>query len=458
MKNFVHSQTVDTRYKVGLRTLIIVGVLFNVLLSVAVTLLAGSIFDYKPVPMIITIGILLIFSTADSYLLLGFLIKPLTVATKRLILLAEGDLTSSKARHTHLTETSVMVRAMNSVIDINNEYVNEIKRVLQELENKNLTVEVDKNFVGDYATIKSSLINISDFLNNTIDVIGTNSNEVANSAGLVSDGAMSLSQGATEQASAVEELTASLQTISSQTFQNAQNAEKANVLATNAKNEAQKGNQQMNEMLMAMDAINTSSGNINKVIKVIDDIAFQTNILALNAAVEAARAGQHGKGFAVVAEEVRALAAKSADAVKDTTVMIDGSIKNVASGIKIANETAQSLKRIVNEVSNATDLIGSIAVASKEQAVGIEQLNQGIMQVSQVVQSNAATSEESAAASEELSGQADQLKEIVKLFKLKHNKANTPTLLAAASVARTPDRVLPAGKSIISLDSDLGKY
>jgi methyl-accepting chemotaxis protein len=246
-------------------------------------------------------------------------------------------------------------------------------------------------------------------------------NEVANSADLVAGGAMTLSQGATEQASSIEELTASLEQISSQTDLNAQNAETASQMATNAKREAEQGNDQMTKLLGAMDAINSSSSSINKIIKVIDDIAFQTNILALNAAVEAARAGQHGKGFAVVAEEVRNLAAKSANAVKETTMMIDVSTKNVESGIRIANGTADALKKIVTEVSNANELVGAIAIASREQAVGIEQLNQGIMQVSQVTQSNAANSEESAAASEELSSQANQLMELVSLFKLKHN-------------------------------------
>jgi methyl-accepting chemotaxis protein len=421
MKSFGSSTVVDTGYKIGLRTIIIFGVLLNVIITIAVIWITGHFFNLRLIPVLIAAGIVILFSVFDSYFLLGFLIKPIKLATNRLLLLAEGDLRSEKVKHTHLTETSVMVRAMNAVIDINNQYINEIKRVLKNVENKNLAVEVDANFAGDFSAIKTSLTNIITFLNDTMRQIGTSSNEVASSADLVSNGAITLSQGATEQASAVEELTASLDTLASQTTLNAQNAEKASSMAATAKKEAERGDMQMREMLEAMDAISTSSSGINKIIKVIDDIAFQTNILALNAAVEAARAGQHGKGFAVVAEEVRSLAAKSANAVKDTADMIDGSIRNVASGIRIANDTAEALKRIVNEVTSATDLVGSIAVASKEQALGIEQINQGIMQVSQVVQSNAATSEESAAASEELSGQANQLKEIISLFRVKQN-------------------------------------
>ena len=282
-----------------------------------------------------------------------------------------------------------------------------------------LTIEVDVRSEKD--VLGRKLSEMVDSNNEVLTNISNASEQVAAGSKQVSDSSIALSQGATEQASTIEELTASIEEISTQTKLNAQNANQANELAETAKLNAAKGNTQMKEMLTAMDEINVSSSNINKIIKVIDEIASQTNILALNAAVEAARAGQHGKGFAVVAEEVRTLAARSANAAKETTEMIENSIKKVEGGTKIARDTAEALDEIVTGIEKVANLVGNIAVASNEQATGIGQINQGIMQVSQVVQTNSATSEESAAASEELSSQASMLREMVGRFKL--NKA-----------------------------------
>lgn len=248
--------------------------------------------------------------------------------------------------------------------------------------------------------------------------ISSSAEQVAGGAKNISNSSVVLSQGAAEQASSVEELSASIAEVASQTRSNADNADRANDITAITRSHAEEGNNDMITMLKAMEEINASSNNISKIIKVIDEIAFQTNILALNAAVEAARAGQHGKGFAVVAEEVRNLAARSAKAAKETTDMIESSIEKVNSGREVAHQTAEKLETIVANVSEVADLVESIAKASKEQSMAIEQINQGVLQVSQVVQANSATSEESASASEELSMQADLLSDEVKKFKM----------------------------------------
>ncbi len=289
----------------------------------------------------------------------------------------------------------------------------------------NLNIDLDISSKDEIGALAGAFQRMSDNLNSIMTNINIAADQVASGSRQVSEASIALSQGATEQASAIEELSSSLEEISVQTVKNAENANQANSLAEAAKENANTGNEQMKEMLKAMDEINESSNNISKIIKVIDDIAFQTNILALNAAVEAARAGQHGKGFAVVAEEVRNLAARSAKAAKETTGMIEGSIKKVDGGTKIANQTANALSKIVGDISKVADLVANISNASNEQATGIAQVNQGVIQVSNVVQTNSATSQESAAASEELSSQAELLKEQVYRFKLKRQGAES---------------------------------
>jgi len=267
----------------------------------------------------------------------------------------------------------------------------------------------------------------------------------------VANASQALAQGSTEQASAIEQVTASMDEVTQRTKANATEASEASQLVNNIKIMAAEGNDQMKEMIQAMDSINESSETISKIIKTIDDISFQTNILALNAAVEAARAGVHGKGFAVVAEEVRNLAAKSASAAGETAEMIEDSIHKVANGTKIAEETAKSLDAIVKSIDEIVVLISNITVASNDQATAISQIDQAISQVSTVIQTNAATSEECAAASEELSNQAVTLKNLIGQYKLMTSQGNS--YMGSPSAPS-----YESNETIISLDGDFSKY
>ncbi|AFA48674.1 methyl-accepting chemotaxis protein [Acetobacterium woodii] len=297
--------------------------------------------------------------------------------------------------------------------------INKMVTASKRMADGDLDVDIDIHTKDEMGLLADAFNRMATNINEVMVNINEATEQVAAGSRQVSDSSISLSQGATEQASSIEELTASIEEIASQTRLNAEHAEQANQLAANTKENANQGNDRMNQMLGSMEDISESSNNISKIIKVIDEIAFQTNILALNAAVEAAKAGQNGKGFAVVAVEVRNLAARSASAAKETTALIEGSIKKVEGGTKIAKETATALVQIVDSIEKVYTLINNISLASNEQAVGVDQINQGVNQIANVVQSTSATSQETAAASEELASQAEMLKEQVSRFKLK---------------------------------------
>ena len=298
--------------------------------------------------------------------------------------------------------------------------IDDINYLLSEMSDGNFSVNsrTSESYIGEYSNILVSIQNINQSMSNTLSQINQSAEQVNSGAEQVSSGAQALSQGATEQASSVEELAATVDEILVKVKESAQNAETAKSLATKSSKFVESGNSQMKLMINAMNDIKKASSEIEKIIKSIDDIAFQTNILALNAAVEAARAGSAGKGFAVVADEVRNLAQKSADSAKNTANLIETSISAVDKGSKIANETAHSLSEIVKTVEQTTNLINEISEAANDQSEAILQVTMGAELISAVVQTNSATAEESAAASEELSGQAHILKELVSQFKL----------------------------------------
>ncbi|MCL1822918.1 MAG: methyl-accepting chemotaxis protein [Oscillospiraceae bacterium] len=331
-----------------------------------------------------------------------------------------GDITVSSQEQAALDsfmkyrdEVGQMMKNCGAFID----HVVNIAGNLEEMAKGDLTVEVRR--LSDTDVLSNSLNDMVDSLNNIFGEINTSTTQVSSGSNQVAEGAQSLAQGSTEQASVVDELTAEISEIAKNTRDNAELAKQAAQLGDTIKANAERGSHQMDEMMKAVDEINQASHSISKVIKVIDDIAFQTNILALNAAVEAARAGQHGKGFAVVAEEVRNLAGKSAEAAKETGELISNSTEKAELGAKIAGETAASLNEIVSGINESSRIVNSIAISSDEQSKGIEQINTSIEHVSTVVQRNSQTAEQSAAASEQMNSQSVMLEDLVAQFKLK---------------------------------------
>ena len=301
------------------------------------------------------------------------------------------------------------------------QHITKIATELQSVANGDLTVSIEQLSEAD--TMGKSLNHMVDTLNSMFWGINDSAKLVLSGSKHAADGAQALAQSSTQQAASVEELSASANEIAQKITENAVIATKTSNLSETIKENAEKGSRQMDEMTAAVSEIDRASQSIGKIIKTIDDIAFQTNILALNAAVEAARAGQHGKGFAVVAEEVRSLAAKSADAAKDTGALIANSMEKAELGSRIAEETAASLAEIVSGINESTLLINDIARSLETESMDVSQINVGIDQVASVVQQNSATAEESAAASEEMSSQSAVLQDLISQFRLKSSRA-----------------------------------
>ena len=347
------------------------------------------------------------------------IVEPSSQVSEELVRFSQGNL-SVPVEFTGKNELGEMCDALRTSQKVLNSVIKDISETTGQMAKGNFDVELTATFPGDLAPIQQSVNQFVLRMSETIANISQSADQVTAGAEQVSNSAQALAQGATEQASSVQELAATMNEISSKVNQNADNARQANKAAGSVSATMNVSQEKMQQMIQAMGDISSCSSEIGKIMKIIEDIAFQTNILALNAAVEAARAGTAGKGFAVVADEVRNLATKSTEASKNISALIENSLNAVEHGTQIAGETDQSLLQAVNEVHEMTGIIEEISAASSDQADSITQVMTGIDQISSVVQTNSATAEESAAASEELSSQSQLMKSLVERFKLKN--------------------------------------
>lgn len=357
---------------------------------------------------------------------LNAVVDPINEAKNVLHELSEGHLDVEMSGH-YKGDYAIVKNALNDTMGILRGYITETAYVLGELSKGDLTCTIQTDYRGDFIALKNSINGIIVSLNQIMSEISKAAGHVAGGTQAVSSSSHDISEGAISQAGSIQELTATMSLIAEQTRMNADNANQAYQISSVMRDGAQSGSEKMHQVQKAMSDINASSASITKIIKVIDDIAFQTNILALNAAVEAARAGAQGKGFGVVAEEVRNLAAKSASAAKETAKLIKESNGKTETGKKIADDAMMAFNSIVEEVGKTVKLVEEIAAASKQQSGAIDQVSIGINLMSDVVQTNSAFAEETAAAAHELSEQAEILNEMVDHFKLKHSVGNILT-------------------------------
>ncbi len=362
----------------------------------------------------------IILSIIFSILIVSTITNPLKKVVNSGNDIALGVLPDEELNIKNKDEIGIVANVFNNIVDTFRNRCSDVSKIAE----GDLTIKI--NAKSDNDVFSNVLIRMINALNILISNINNSVVQVSNSSMELAGASQSLSQGATEQASSLEEISSSIEELLSQVKNNAENAVEASSLSKNSMKNAEYGNDQMSGLIKAMGNINKSADDIKKIIKVIDEIAFQTNILSLNANVEAARAGKYGKGFAVVAEEVRNLSSRSAKSVLETTTIVEETIKNIQDAYKLVEITSLQLEDIVKSTLKVAELVEEIAIASQEQTQGLDQINQGLIQIEQVTQSNTSNAEETASASEELASQAQQLKTAVEKFKIVKKEDEVP--------------------------------
>lgn len=395
-------------------------------------------YNRSSVQQIIVLIVFIVASVLFALFMAQQITKPLQQATDRAVALSKGDLAEVDISRIEKRkdEIGVLSKSLDGAIHTLRDYIGDISSLLRELAAGNLDVTVEREYLGDFGPIKTSLAGIIDSLNQIMSSLRISAAQVDSGSEQIAQASTNLATGATQQAATIEEFSAAIEEVHHKAQLNSQTADEA--LQENKQAGVLMGQclDAMQQMVEAMEQINASSDQISGVIKVIDDIAFQTNILALNAAVEAARAGQHGKGFAVVADEVRNLAGKSAEAAKGTEVMIAESIQNVQKGNELMEQVDETLKAVAVIAQKNADQIGDMDSSSKQQSDSLSEINTGINQLSAVIQANSATAEETAASSEEMAAQSTVLNNIVERFKVRDEQVAGTT---AASLDALPE-------------------
>ena len=387
--------------------------------------------------------------------------RPLRMLVETVTIIEKENDYSVRVKVNSEDEIGQVAIALNSFLESMQKAVNEINMIMGNVSKGDFQQNLAEGQTGELKKLVTGINKSIELLSSTMFQVVSASEQVNLGASQISSSSQALASGTSEQAASLEEISSSMSEVGSRASDNTDNANQAAQLTNQAMDVANRGNAQMKDMLQSMDKINGSSADISKIIKVIDEIAFQTNLLALNAAVEAARAGKYGKGFAVVAEEVRNLAARSAEAAKNTTELIENSVKEVESGVSNAGKTAEVLNEISSSITRVNDLVGEIASASQEQSNNTEEINKSLTQVNSVVQQNSSISEEAASASEELGSQSMELQNLMSRFKLQQSgtiQGPAPVRQSAIEPIRPEEQTGKAQKMITLDDDNFGKY